>query len=104
QTVGSEALGLCPPRGLVIDFLGRISGGVETLRSGGLGASLHGGAGATDQLVLDLRAGQRAGDEAADQQSNSRDQQWILLDGLENRLAGLAGDVGSLVAGGLRSL
>jgi len=78
--VGRKAFLLSPPGRFVDDFTDGVLSGVETLRCGGLAASLHRGAGVANQVILDLGAGQRARDQTADQQADARHQQWILFD------------------------
>src|ERR1700730_3093984 len=85
--VGRKAFLLSPPGRFVDDFTDGVLSGVETLRCGGLGASLRGSAGAANQVILDVGAGQRARDQTTDQQADARHQQWILFDRLEDRLS-----------------
>src|SRR5580693_8332213 len=95
--VGRKAFLLSLPGCFVDDFTDDVRSGVETLRCGGLGESLHRGAGVANQIILNVGAGQRARDQTADQQADARNQQWILFDRLEDRLSRAFGEIGCLV-------
>jgi len=57
---------------------------------------------AADQAVLDVGAGKRAGDQAADQEADAGHYQGILLDGFQKGLAGAIGKIGCGIACRLR--
>src|ERR1700737_2610969 len=92
--VGRKAFLLSLPGRFVDDFTDGVLSGVETLRCGGLSASLHRSAGAANQVILDVGAGQPTRDQTADQQADAGHQQWILFDRLKDRFSRAFGEIG----------